>query len=74
MSDTPFYYQVNGTMDVYDLERLVFGAPTLIDHMRMAAIEYLVRCPHKGTYYNDLEKVIVICNRLKEEGKHTNLT
>jgi hypothetical protein len=60
----PAHYVTTHGRDTYDVLREVFGEGALQDHMLMEATQYIVRAKRKGTYADDLRKVIAICQRL----------
>jgi len=68
VQDTPAttYYKA-GDKDLYSLFIEKYGLACWEHHVTMEAIQYLWRCFNKSTFYKDIEKVKVICERILQE-------
>ena len=53
--------------DLYSLFILKYGIEAWETHAIMECIQYLWRCQSKGTFREDIEKVVVICQRILVE-------
>ncbi len=66
----PSYYQVKDK-DLYSIFIEKYGLEAWKKHVIMEAIQYLWRVLDRGSFKDDIEKVIIICERiLKERSKN----
>lgn len=62
----PAHYRQDRT-DLYAAFIATFGFEAWAQHAEMECLQYLWRCRQKGSYAEDIHKVLVICQRILEE-------
>jgi len=73
MAQAPSHYK-SGQHDLYAAFIDAFGFDAWAQHAELECIQYLWRCRKKGSYAEDIRKVVVICQRILEERSLTNPT
>lgn len=63
---TPPYYIMEDGSDLYAMFNDMFPEQSIVDHLKMVAIEYIMRAGKKHALSVDAEKAILVLSRLQE--------
>lgn len=62
--NSPDYYQAQNGQDIYDMLIAYYGTELWQYHAEMEAIQYIFRAHRKENYASDINKAIIILQRL----------